>query len=236
MYSDTFEVLSRLHKLWGVRHAVLDSEMLWGVRNVGWNNVFCDLLVLVFVAMSLVAMPPPDESHTLCMDMEIAFNLLIKTILQSKVSNELFRMSLNADMIEKCDVSVIERHFEQVYEFMKRRHLHIPTTMQSKQCLVALDNKMQKKLSKVKSRASQEAWAEYESSKWHAILSLSNRYAVRPGGTTSVRLGLLKELWRQERPELLTFDEQHRKRGGGFVKAKSGHSVRALGKTQGALQ
>ena len=127
--------------------------------------------------------------------LEAACSILFKEILKDKAENEVFRLHLNADGLERVTSTVIEQYFDAIYAFGDSLRCRIPTPS-------VIDRNKNFKISKFGLAGSRHAWYDYEMGKWHRILSLVNRYNARPGMPRSAKLRLLKHLWHKHRPQL----------------------------------
>ena len=99
-----------------------------------------------------------------------------KRVEESRTCNEVFKLKLNSDMLEKCDTQVIELHFEIVHPFLDGLGFEVPTVLMLQKLFRESDDCRNQKLSKYTKADSRNSWSLYEANKFHIVLSLSNRY------------------------------------------------------------
>ena len=135
-----------------------------------------------------------------------AFELRCQHLLNCKSDNEVIRLSVNMESLEKADVAAITRWFDIAHPFCDVMECMIPTRCQLHIKLRERDDEAHGKISKMKMMSSRDAWAAYEASKFHDLLSLANRYSCRKSNPRSGHLRVLKALWRTHRPALIEKD------------------------------
>ena len=153
---------------------------------------------------------PDDGDEDFKKRLGIAFDTALgarfEELSKFKNDNEVFRMSLNVDQVEKADGHAIDRWFEILHPFCDIMHCMVPSTSQLQLMFKSRDQHWRRKLSKMSSAASVDAWAHYEATKMHELLALTNKYCSRPGNARGARLRILKDMWRKHKPHLMERD------------------------------
>ena len=121
--------------------------------------------------------------------------------------NTLLRLTPGPENIEKPDVAALERNYNIVFGVMDLLKCDVPTACAFRNAIKIVDKDHDFALThRMKTSDSKRAWYHYEGEKMHRLIGHANRHFTskknRDSIPSTMKLILLKELWRKHKSEL----------------------------------
>lgn len=138
---------------------------------------------------------------------ETVFGQVFAEVAAHKLKNEIIVLAISRENLEKVDMRVIENYKDQIYGMCDMTRCAVLTTSACAELFLKADKNHSYKLSKFKGIGAQRAWAGFEGSKLHEILSVTNRYMLRPVTHKNKKIDALKALWWKHKPEMMRAQE-----------------------------
>ena len=131
--------------------------------------------------------------------------------LLAKATSDLIELSPTKEGNETCDVACLERNYETIYGVCDLLKCEPPTAYFCRGVMKELDDTIfEGGLSHMKTATARKAWQTFEGDKLQIVLSFANRHFAskknRAAMPRSLKVNLLKELWRKHRHDIFDDD------------------------------
>ncbi len=131
--------------------------------------------------------------------------------LLAKATSDLIELSPTKEGNETCDAACLERNYETIYGVCDLLKCEPPTAYFCRGVMKELDDTIfEGCLSHMKTATARKAWQTFEGDKLQIVLSFANRHFAakknRASLPRSLKVNLLKELWRKHRHDIFDDD------------------------------